>query len=206
MPELDGFQVIENLRRREQAAGGHLPVVALTAHALKEDRERCLRAGMDDYLSKPIRSAELFAVVDRVLAGRPAAEAPFAASTEPGTVIDADTLLAACDDDPVLLSKLIHIFRSNVPASLARVEEAIARQDPARLRKSAHQLRGLLSTFSTTAAEAAARLEMMGTGGHLDEAASTLDRVVKMVGRLGARLGGLSIEQLRHEVAGGGPS
>ena len=76
MPEFDGFQVIEALRRREQTAGGHLPVVALTAHAMKGDRERCLQAGMDDYLSKPIRSAELFAVIDRVLAGRPASEAP----------------------------------------------------------------------------------------------------------------------------------
>ena len=115
MPELDGFEVIEVLRRREQTAGGHLPVVALTAHAMKEDRERCLQAGMDDYLSKPIRSAELVAVIDRVLAGRPASEAPSASSTEPGTLIDPDTLLAACDDDPVLLDKLIRIFQSNVP-------------------------------------------------------------------------------------------
>ena len=84
MPELDGFQVIDALRRREQTAGGHLPVVALTAHAMKEDRERCLQAGMDDYLSKPIRSAELFAVIDRVLAGRPASEPPPASPPEPG--------------------------------------------------------------------------------------------------------------------------
>ena len=74
MPEFDGFQVIEAIRRREQTAGGHLPVVALTAHAMKGDRDRCLRAGMDDYLTKPIRSAELFEVIDRVLAGRPPSE------------------------------------------------------------------------------------------------------------------------------------
>src|SRR5262249_37099604 len=141
MPELDGFQVIEALRRREQTAGGHLPVVAMTAHAMKEDRDRCLRAGMDEYLSKPIRSPELTAVVARVVAGRPVSEAPLAASAESGTVIDADTLLAACDDDPVLLEKLIRVFRSNAPGSLARVQEGIARQDPAQLRESAHRLR-----------------------------------------------------------------
>ena len=65
MPELDGFQVIHALREREQSAGGHLPVIALTARSRKEDRERCLTAGMDDYLSKPIRAADLFAAIDR---------------------------------------------------------------------------------------------------------------------------------------------
>ena len=59
MPELDGFQVVRAIRRREQATGGHLPVIALTVHARKEDRERCLAAGMDDYLPKPVRAAEL---------------------------------------------------------------------------------------------------------------------------------------------------
>ena len=132
MPELDGFQVIEALRRREQDAGGHLPVVAMTAHAMKEDRERCLQAGMDDYLSKPIRSAELFAVIDRVRAGRPASEAPHAATMEPGLVLDPDTLLAASDDDPVLLSKLIGIFQNDVYGFLDRVQQAVTRQGPGR--------------------------------------------------------------------------
>ena len=198
MPELDGFQVIEVLRRREQTAGGHLPVVALTAHAMKEDRERCLQAGMDDYLSKPIRSAELFAVIDRVLAGRPASEAPLASSTEPGILVDPDTLLAACDDDPVLLGKLIRVFQSNVPGSLARVQEAITRQDPAQLRESTHQLRGLLSTFSPKAAQAAALLEAMGAGGELGDAASAFETLADMIDRLGPLLENLPIDELRR--------
>jgi len=198
MPELDGFQVIEVLRRREQTAGGHLPVVALTAHAMKEDRERCLQAGMDDYLSKPIRAAELFAVIDRVLAGRPASEAPLASSTEPGILVDPDTLLAACDDDPVLLGKLIRVFQSNVPGSLARVQEAITRQDPAQLRESTHQLRGLLSTFSPKAAQAAALLEAMGASGELGDAASAFETLADMIERLGPLLENLPIDELRR--------
>ena len=198
MPELDGFQVIEVLRRREQTAGGHLPVVALTAHAMKEDRERCLQAGMDDYLSKPIRAAEFFAVIDRVLAGRLASEAPLASSTEPGILVDPDTLLAACDDDPVLLGKLIRVFQSNVPGSLARVQEAITRQDPAQLRESTHQLRGLLSTFSPKAAQAAALLEAMGAGGELGDAASAFETLADMIDRLGPLLESLPIDELRR--------
>jgi CheY-like chemotaxis protein len=67
MPELDGFQVAQAIRARERASGGHLPVIALTARARPEDRERCLAAGMDEYLSKPVRAAELFAMIERLV-------------------------------------------------------------------------------------------------------------------------------------------
>jgi len=66
MPEMDGFETTAIIRKRESAEGGHMPIVAMTAYAMKGDRERCLDAGMDDYVSKPIRSAELFEVIDRV--------------------------------------------------------------------------------------------------------------------------------------------
>jgi two-component system, sensor histidine kinase and response regulator len=198
MPEFDGFQVIEALRRREQTAGGHLPVIALTAHAMKGDRERCLQAGMDDYLSKPIRAAELFAVIDRVMAGGHASETPLASSTDPRTVVDPDTLLAACDDDPMLLGKLIHVFQNNISGSLARVQEAITGHDPAQLRESAHQLRGLLSTFSAKADQTAALLEAMGAGGEFGDAASTFETLADMIGLLGQLLENLQIDELRR--------
>src|SRR5205807_394235 len=67
MPELDGFQVVQAIRERERAAGGHLPVIALTARARREDRERCLAAGMDDFLAKPIRADDLWAAIERVV-------------------------------------------------------------------------------------------------------------------------------------------
>jgi CheY-like chemotaxis protein len=73
MPELDGFQVAQAIRARERTAGGHLPIIALTARARKEDRERCLAAGMDGFLAKPIQAAELWAVIERaVRVGAPA--------------------------------------------------------------------------------------------------------------------------------------
>ena len=186
MPELDGFEVVQAIRERERTAEGHLPVIALTAGSRQEDRERCLAAGMDDFLTKPIGPAELFAAIDRVMAGRPASEAPPASSTESEVLVDPKTLLAACDDDPVLLDKLIRIFQNNLPGCLARVQEAIARHDPAQLRESAHQLRGLLSTFSPKAAQAAAVLEAMGADGELDDAAASFETLADLIeGRLG---------------------
>jgi CheY-like chemotaxis protein len=70
MPELDGFQVVQAVRDHERAAGGHLPVIALTARARREDRERCLAAGMDDFLAKPIQAANLWATIDRIVERR----------------------------------------------------------------------------------------------------------------------------------------
>src|SRR4029077_7826189 len=98
MRELNGSQVFRAIRERERSAGGRLPVIALTARSRNEDRDRCLAAGMDDFLAKPIGPVELFKAIDRALAGRPASEAPLASSPEPGILVDPETLLAACDD------------------------------------------------------------------------------------------------------------
>jgi PAS domain S-box-containing protein len=103
MPELDGFQVVAAQRRREQGTGTHLPVIALTARSGEGERERCLRAGMDDYLAKPVRAAELFAAIDRVASG--AGEPPPVESEADVSagLIDRAALLAACDGADDLL-------------------------------------------------------------------------------------------------------
>jgi two-component system sensor histidine kinase/response regulator len=205
MPELDGFEVVQAIRERERTTGTHLPVIAVTARSRQEDRERCLAAGMDDFLTKPIGPAELFAAIDRVFAGRPASGGHLALSTEPGVLLAPKTLLAACDNDPVLLDTLIRVFKDNISGSLAQVQEAITRADPERLQESGHELRGLVSTFSTKAAQAAALLEALGASGQIGDAASILDGLTGMAERLVPQLEELSIEHLRHEAAGGRP-
>src|SRR5208283_3838019 len=100
MPELDGFQVIQAIRDRERSMGGHLPVIALTARARKEDRERCLAAGMDEFLAKPIQAASLWAAIDRVVGAHPLAQPND--RPQPG-LLDANVLLAACGGDAGIL-------------------------------------------------------------------------------------------------------
>jgi two-component system, sensor histidine kinase and response regulator len=67
MPGMDGFGATSAIRKKEQQTGGHVPIIAMTAHALKGDQERCFAAGMDGYISKPIRTTELFSAIERVL-------------------------------------------------------------------------------------------------------------------------------------------
>ena len=151
MPACDGFQVIEALRKRERATGGHLPAIALTARAARSDREQCLQAGMDDYLAKPIVAADLLRVMERAMASGPAAQPQPPARGRPETLLDPVTLLAACDDDPAPLRELMQVFQADTPCALARVRDAVDQHDASRLREGAHALRGLFSTFSAMA-------------------------------------------------------
>ena len=153
MPELDGFQVVQAVRERELTAGGHLPIIALTARSRKEDRERCLAAGMDDFLTKPIRPAELLAAIDRVLG----AHSP--AKTRSLDLLDAPVLLAACGGDPTLLGKMCQTLTARVPEHLAALRDALRDQDAPRLREAAHKCCGMLSEFSAAAGDLAGSLE-----------------------------------------------
>ncbi len=200
MPELDGWQVIEALRRREEGTGRHLPVVALTARSMKGDRERCLQAGMDDYLAKPIRRHELFAAIERVL-GRPGAgdgrpEANGQGHASGNGLLDAATLLTACDADPVLLGKMTAVFRADAPGHLERVARAVAAGNAAELREAAHKLRGLVSAFSPAAAAAAGRLEEAGAAGQIDAAAEECRTLAGMVAELTPLLERVSVADL----------
>jgi len=80
MPEMDGFEATSAIREKERFAGRHIPIVAMTAHALKGDEERCLAAGMDAYISKPIRTNELFSTIEKVL--RKSSQSVVATTTE----------------------------------------------------------------------------------------------------------------------------
>jgi two-component system, sensor histidine kinase and response regulator len=194
MPELDGFQVVGAIRERERTAGGHLPVIALTARSRKEDREMCLRAGMDDYLTKPFTAAQLWAAIDRVVQHRPQEK------TDRLDPIDPQVLLAACGADATMLQKMCRSLEARVPEHLAALREALHRHDALRLREAAHKFCGLLSAFSTVAGNHAADLEDAAAGARLDRAQPIVAQLETIAGELLERVQGLSIESLRHHA------
>jgi two-component system sensor histidine kinase/response regulator len=173
MPEMDGFEAIAILRERERRTGGHRKVLALTAHAMAGDRERCLAAGFDGYLSKPIHLAELNAAIEG-LASAPATE------RKPEDVT-ADTLLAGlrerCGGDEVFMRELIGSFLETVPRSLAAVQEAHRVRDPDRLANEAHGLKGISLTIGVKdLADVCKDLEEAGRRGDFAGAEATAGR------------------------------
>jgi len=194
MPELDGFQVVGEIRERERTAGGHLPVIALTARSRKEDRERCLRAGMDEYLAKPFTAADLWAAIDRVLRSRPPRQPPRL------DLLDPPVLLAACGGDPAMLRKMCRSLQSRVPEYLAAIRDALHDQDALRLREAAHKFYGMLSAFSTAAGDQAADLEDLAARRLLPEALPIVEQLDRCATELARLAGGLTIETLRKQA------
>ncbi len=189
MPERDGFQVIRALREREAGTGRHLPVIALTASARPEDRARCLAAGMDDFLTKPVRSPELFAAIERVIRGHCVPEVV-------ESVLTPSAILAACEEDAALLEKLCKWFRDKVPAHLSALSVACRAENLFGIQEAAHKLAGTLAVFSTPAGELASRAEDRAASGDLREAVALAARLESAVTALLRQTDGLRIEHL----------
>jgi CheY-like chemotaxis protein len=184
MPDMDGFEVTAAVRRNEAITGSHLPIIALTAHAVKGYREKCLAAGMDGYVTKPIRTQELLAVIDDLAPQRSGS----AYSVERGPSTDGSgeadlnetNILARVDGDRELLKELVNLYLQDGPKLRSELREAVARRDPKRLQRAAHTLKGVVDLFQAkTAHTAATRLETVARSGDLsqaDEALQTLER------------------------------
>jgi two-component system, sensor histidine kinase and response regulator len=212
MPELDGFQVVQAIREHERTAGGHLPVVALTARSRKEDRERCLAAGMDDFLAKPIQAADLWVAIDRVRnqeSGIRSQEARASSLLTPDScsltpdfgLLDPRVLLAACGGDAVILEKICQAFRTRLPDHLTAVQDALRERDTARLREAAHKLCGMVAAFSTVAGGVASDLEDHAAQGRLEDVRPIVHQLETMADELIRLAGGLSLETLRKLVS-----
>jgi two-component system sensor histidine kinase/response regulator len=170
MPVMDGIAATRAIRARERERGGHIPIIAITAHAGMQDRARCLDAGVDRYLTKPMSSELLRRAIAELL---PAASCepgvPIGAAT--GGQVDFEQMKEFVGDDPALVAEVVQIFLDDTPETLAKVVRAIAEADPHALEAAAHRLKGSLSTLgAATTAETARQLESMGREGMLDGA------------------------------------
>jgi two-component system, sensor histidine kinase and response regulator len=194
MPELDGFQVIQAIRERERSTGGHLPVIALTARARQEDRERCLAAGMDDFLAKPIQAADLWEATERLTSSRPPADRP-----RPG-LLTPRVLLAACGGDAATLEEICQVLRARLPAQLTAVHGALRDRDAIQLREASHKLCGTVAPFSTLVGAVASDLEDQAAQGQLEKASPLVEQLEAIARELIQQVDGLSIQALRDQA------
>jgi two-component system sensor histidine kinase/response regulator len=192
MPEMDGFEATRAIRLEETIDGRHQPIIAMTAHAMKGDRERCLAEGMDDYVTKPIDSRQLGSVIDRTIQrsqSRVNVERlqssdsstceksitkniePLAVSSDvPLAVLDLAALQARVEGDLELLVELSELFLNTSPAQLEEIQTAISDGDNYTIERAAHSLKGAARNLAADpCAEAAFALELAGRSGDLSE-------------------------------------
>jgi two-component system, sensor histidine kinase and response regulator len=174
MPEWDGYEATKAIRDAEAGSGRRTPIVAMTAHAMTGDRERCLQAGMDDYLSKPVRIQQISEKLAAIL--RPAAEpAPGATASDSPEPVDWTYALEGVAGDRDLLRIVIEAFLEEVGPLRERLRAAVGQRDAAALADAAHTLKGaLLSIGCRPAADATFALERLGAAGDLGECEASL--------------------------------
>jgi CheY-like chemotaxis protein len=169
MPEMDGFEATAEIRAREKTTGGHLRIIAMTAHAMVGDRDRCLRAGMDGYVSKPLDFRLVCAVVEQ--------EDAVASSLQP-PAFERQAALERLGGDSHQLSEVIQRFLVDCPRRVAAIETAIRARDAGAIRREANGLKGAAGNLSAVGLfETAEILEQLGRESRFDAADAAFRRL-----------------------------
>jgi CheY-like chemotaxis protein/HPt (histidine-containing phosphotransfer) domain-containing protein len=163
MPEMDGFEASRQIRTLARMQGRHTSIIAVTAHARKEDRERCLAWGMDDYVSKPINPMELRAVLDRTLTAARTISPPVAPLVDSTDVLNLSAAMTQIEGNSELFGEIARMFLAQYPKLLAEIHHASSASDCAVLTSAVHTLGSSAGQMGAGRALAAARkLEEIG--------------------------------------------
>ena len=167
MPEMDGLEATAAIRRQEQGTERHIPIIAMTAHAMEGDRERCLAAGMDDYVAKPVNPAELYRALSRYtgkILELPSVQA--VPGEAPPDGLDFDRLKHNCGADPVFEREVLEVFLLTTAETVPQFRAALDCGDGEALQKLAHSLKGSCRALGADAlADLCAEMEILGRAG-----------------------------------------
>ncbi len=189
MPVMDGCEATKTIRTEEKVTGRHIPIVAMTAHAMKGDREMCLEAGMDGYVSKPINLPELYETIDNLFPMTKADEEQEPCSERRENIINREALIERVSGDMDLLGELVEIFMDDSLRLVDRIRRGVMEKDADDLEKAAHGLKGSVLNFEAKGvADIAQALETMGRNRDLTQAQSLVADLEKQVDALRAAL------------------
>ena len=178
MPEMDGLEATAAIREMEQGTGTHIPIVAMTAHAMKGDKERFLQAGMDAYISKPVQAQRLIDVIGGLVSPNREEEKGMTDELSSGLAFDLDAVLAHFGGDAEFLQEVADLFCEEAPVLLEQIRNSIASSDAGSLERSAHALKGAVGNFGVGRAwECALKLEVMGRDGEMSYAQSVFEQL-----------------------------
>ena len=193
MPGKDGLEATQAIRSKETGTPAHLPVIALTAHAMKGDRERCIASGMDAYISKPIRSKELFDTIEQVMSGRVAQKPQTEAASASDAVFNEALLFERTEGSAEVCDLLVRTFVKERPTHDGALRLALQQQNTDALAAAAHGLKGAVANFTQGAAlQATKTLESLARQGNLEAAGEAYRRVTVELDRLEVALSNFS--------------
>ncbi len=198
MPKMNGFQTTAAIRKEEESTGEHLPIIAMTAHAMEGDRERCLAAGMDGYVAKPIQVESLVNAIENVGQAPEVAKVAKPATPRQQDPIDTASALARVEGDVELLMEMVALFLEELPDLLTTLREAVTAGDAGAIERAAHKLKGSVGNFAARPAfEAALKLEVLGRERNLSEAEPAYGELEKEIQRLRSAMAMLSELEVR---------
>jgi CheY-like chemotaxis protein len=193
MPVMDGYEATRAIRKAEEINSNqvHIPIIAMTAHAIKGDRERCLEAGMDDYLSKPISSGKLFDIIGNVGTNIAVQQEPDARIVNglndrfDSFEIDKKMIEDAFDKDWEFFREVVDLFVTDYPQMVDNLKLMIASGDSAAFSRYAHSIKGMVRLFKADQpSRLAEELEMKGRTGDLSGLAEKVDQLSDSLGQL----------------------
>jgi two-component system sensor histidine kinase/response regulator len=178
MPEIDGLEATRIIRDLEKLTAKRIPIIAMTAHAMQGDEEKCLQSGMDGYIAKPITAHDLFETIESIVNAANAQEKLVSLPRAARKVVDKDQILDRVGGDLELLSEVIGLFVDDYPLTLSEIRGAIQQSDPESLGKAAHTLKGAVSNFGAhSAVQAALTLEDMAKNKDMTGAVTALENL-----------------------------
>jgi len=191
MPEMDGLTATKKIRNLKSKIRG-IPIIAMTAHAIRGDRERCLEAGMDEYVSKPIDSDILFDAIENLTRTAGVSDR----TEDESAKLNKEMLLKAFDGDWSFLKEVVEVFLSDYPRLLDDLHRAFEQSDSDTLMRAAHSLKGMLKNFQAeTAAEVAFELEKKGQAESFDGVPEAIDNLSGQVADVDKTLRGILDQQ-----------
>jgi CheY-like chemotaxis protein/HPt (histidine-containing phosphotransfer) domain-containing protein len=190
MPEMDGYEATAVIRQKEQQTGGHIPIIAMTANAMQGDRERCLDAGMDGYIAKPVDAGELFQEIDKVARARGPNAETSATDTQPLSsqdadlkeVLDLEVAAKHIPGGPEDIKELAKVLLDECPMLMGQLRKAIRQHDAWSIQRTAHTLKSASQTFGATRVkELALEMEIMGREQRLDDVETKAEKLATEV-------------------------
>jgi len=202
MPEIDGYEATRRIREQEKKTGGHIAILAMTAHALKGDREKCLEAGMDGYVAKPVRAEELYQAIQALFNGRSETSADGENGVSENSIpINMQKALDNVDGDVELLKVIMQDCRDQFPDRMKEIESLIAQNAIAQVEKKVHSLKSNLGLLGAESAyRAGHQLEMWAREKKASKIPEAFQVLKKEMDRLQNFLISMNVEKIMEKA------